>query len=1017
MARAIASKARKQAEKAPPARPAPSPAPGPGVGSALPASVSSQITGSLGVDVSAVRVHSDAGATGAAGMLSSRAFAYGSNVYLGPGERPTDVGLMAHEVAHSVQQGGAPRLQLWTPDGGDRHEHEAQAASRAVMSRSRFSIRERTRPRPQRWGLGSILDWIADKANIIPGFRMFTIVLGVNPINMSAVDRSAANILRAIVEFIPGGGLIVMALDNYGVFEKAGKFVETQLRTLGISGAMIKNALMTFLDSLGLSDILHPGRVWDSAKRIFTDPITRIITFVKNLAVAILTFIRDAILKPLAALAANTRGYDLLKAVLGKDPITGEPVPRTADTLIGGFMKLIGQEEVWQNLKKARAVERAWGWFQGVISGLMGFVRQIPSLFINTLKSLEISDLVLPPKAFVKVVKAFGGFVGQFISWGFNQVLGLLQIIFEVLAPRAMPYIRKAAGAFKTIVKNPIGFIGNLVRAGIQGFRQFGSRFLTHLKKSLIGWLTGTLAGSGIYIPAGFDLKEIIKFVLSVLGLTWANIRSKLLKVIPEPAVVALERGFDIVQTLVRDGPAAAWDKIKEAISDLKGKVMDGIMGFVKSRIVEAAITKLVTSLNPAGAFIQAVIAIYNTVMFFVERLKQIAQVAMSFIDSIAAIASGAIGAAANKVEQTMGGLLTLVISFLARIVGLGKVSDAVKDIVNKIRAPIDKALDKVVAWIVATARRLGKLASRPGEPDTQASKDVKRAVAADLAGKNVSTEQDATALLGGIYARYRPKGLKGIGLAFDPKNPASAAVRVNASLTQTVANLPVLKKGLKAAVDWAYRFHYQKGKTRLYVTYDVDNKPFGGVVENEPDTDAKMHAEQVFKRDMMNALRAHIVAERAAGRIKAPANQRVPVRLTLNRLPCANCAPIVAAMGGDPVMNIAVSASSASNTHTEAIHEESIEAMFAGGVEVSALRIHEAILAKITQIVRASQMKTIKPITANEYAAVAPAIVLIKDNIAKEKALQEMIERVKARIAAKKALAKVPPQGSGVSQ
>src|SRR4029453_15649248 len=112
-------------------------------------------------------------------------------------------------------------------------------------------------------------------------------------------------------------------------------------------------------------------------------------------------------------------------------------------------------------------------------------------------------------------------------------------------------------------------------------------------------------------------------------------------------------------------------------ISNLREMVMEQIMTFVRDRIVTAAITRLVTSLNPAGAFIQAVIAIYNTVMFFVERLRQITQVAMSFIASMAAIASGNITAAANRVEQTMAGLLTLVISFLARLVGLGRVSDA----------------------------------------------------------------------------------------------------------------------------------------------------------------------------------------------------------------------------------------------------------------------------------------------------------------------------------------------------
>ncbi len=96
--------------------------------------------------------------------------------------------------------------------------------------------------------------------------------------------------------------------------------------------------------------------------------------------------------------------------------------------------------------------------------------------------------------------------------------------------------------------------------------------------------------------------------------------------------------------------------------------------------------------------------------MFFVERLKQIAQVAMTVIDAIAAIAAGVIVPAANKVEQTMAGLLTLVISFLARLIGLGNVSEAVGNVIAKVRAPIDKALDRVVEWIVATATKIGKL-------------------------------------------------------------------------------------------------------------------------------------------------------------------------------------------------------------------------------------------------------------------------------------------------------------------
>ncbi len=703
-----------------------------GSGDRLPATVQRPIETSLGVNLSAVRLHTGSRAADANRALTARAFTYGPNIVLGAGARPSDLGLIAHEAAHVVQQGAAPPRARATSDTAevrptvqrssastsDVFEVEAQRAAQAVVRGEAFTVQERTtNPQPQRLGVSDALDYFADKANIIPGFRMFTIILGVNPINMRRIERSAANILRALVEFIPGGGLIVQALDNYGIFDRIGGWVDEQIRTLGMTGSVIRQAVMDFIDSLSWSDIFDLGGVWERAKRIFTAPIDRIINFAKGLVTGIIRFIKDAIVRPLAKLAEGTQGYDLLKAVLGYDPITGDPVPRNAETLIGGFMKLIGQEEVWNNLKRANAVGKAWSWFQGALSGVVGFVRQIPRLFISTLQQLELADIVLLPRAFGKVVRVFGSFFGQFFAWAGQQVLNLLQIIFEVLAPAAMPYIRRALGAFRLIVRDPIRFIGLLVRAGIQGFRQFAANFLTHLRTSLINWLTGSLSGASIYIPQSFTLREMIKFVLSVLGLTWQNIRQKLVRAIGETAVKALETGFDIVVTLVTQGPAAAWEKIQEAISNLRDMVMEQIMTFVRERIVQAAITRLLTSLNPAGAFIQAVIAIYNTIMFFVERLRQIAQVAMSFIDSISAIASGNIGAAASRVERTMAGLLTLVISFLARLVGLGRVSDAVVGIVNRIRAPIDHALDRVVNWIVNLARRAGRFIAQAGLP------------------------------------------------------------------------------------------------------------------------------------------------------------------------------------------------------------------------------------------------------------------------------------------------------------
>lgn len=622
---------------------------------------------------------------------------------------------MAHEVAHVVQQRGAPVVQLWTSDRTDPYEQEAHRASAAVVRSEPFNVRGRTGPRVQRLGISDALNWFADKANVIPGFRMLTIILGFNPINMSRVDRSAANILRAAIEFIPGGSLITQALANHGIFDKVGAWVEEQFKSLGLVGSAFKKAIDDFVKSLSIWDLGNLGGVWERAKRIFTDPIDRLLNFAKGLLNGIIKFIKDAILMPLAKLAEGTRGWDLLIAVLGKNPITGEPVPRNAETLIGGFLKLIGQEEVWNNMKKANALGRAWHWFQGAMTELLAFVRQIPTLAINAFKSLELVDIILVPRAFMKVAAVFGNFIGDFISWAGKAVWNLLEIIFDVVSPGAWSYIKKTGAALKTILKNPLPFVGNLVKAAKLGFQNFASNFLEHLKAGLIDWLTGSLPG--VYIPKSFALVEIVKFVFSVLGLTWANVRQKLVAAIGETAVKVLETAFDIVVTLVKEGPAAAWEKIKEQLSNLKDMVIGGITSMVIDMVVQKAVPKLIAMFIPGAGFISAIISIYDTIMVFVQKISQIIQVVKGFVDSIVAIAQGVITAAAQRVESTLARLLSLAINFLAGFAGLGKVADKVMEVIKKIRAPIDKALDALINWIVTIAKKLGKLAAQAGVP------------------------------------------------------------------------------------------------------------------------------------------------------------------------------------------------------------------------------------------------------------------------------------------------------------
>jgi hypothetical protein len=311
------------------------------------------------------------------------------------------------------------------------------------------------------------------------------------------------------------------------------------------------------------------------------------------------------------------------------------------------------------------------------------------------------------------------------------------------------------------------------VAAAKLGFQMFAGNFVGHLKTSLVEWLTGALRGAGLYIPQALSLVEIGKFVLSVLGITWPKIRTMIVKALGpkgEMIMKALETGFDIVVALVKGGPAAAWEVIKDKLGNLRDMVISAIISFVEEKIVKAAVTKLLSMLSPVGAFIQAIISIYNTVMFFVERLATIAKVVAAFIDSIAAIASGAIGAAAARVEAVLGGLLTLVISFLARLVGLGGVTDFIVGKIQALQESVHQALEAGVTFLINKAKAfiasiIAKVTGKGKDKDkpddrTEDQKKADLAAAAHevqvLAKQDDATPETVQTKLPAIRAKFR---------------------------------------------------------------------------------------------------------------------------------------------------------------------------------------------------------------------------------------------------------------------
>jgi Domain of unknown function (DUF4157)/LysM domain len=138
-----------------------------GPGRPLEGGVRSRMEGAFGHHFGHVCIHADEDAAALSRDLQARAFAVGSHVAFGRGEYhpgdPVGDALLAHELAHVVQQGGGTRREPLTMDRGpaDVAEREADDAATGVVldlhlrpagGRRRGLTRRSSAPAPQRCG-------------------------------------------------------------------------------------------------------------------------------------------------------------------------------------------------------------------------------------------------------------------------------------------------------------------------------------------------------------------------------------------------------------------------------------------------------------------------------------------------------------------------------------------------------------------------------------------------------------------------------------------------------------------------------------------------------------------------------------------------------------------------------------------------------------------------------------------------------------------------------------------------
>ncbi|SEF24444.1 Phosphotransferase enzyme family protein [Amycolatopsis pretoriensis] len=287
-----------------------------------------------------------------------------------------------------------------------------------------------------------------------------------------------------------------------------------------------------------------------------------------------------------------------------------------------------------------------------------------------------------------------------------DAIGGAIKAIVE-LGRMLLGVLAKAVSAIGAILKDPIGFLGNLVTGVGGGLKLFIRNAGKHLQQGVLAWLLGTAATAGLQLPTTFDIAGILVLIATLLGISWPNIRSRLVRKVPEKAVVAAEVSVPVLIQVKRRGILGMVDDVKSRVGDLKKTLIDDLVSYLLPTIIIAGITWILSLFNPASAFIRACKMIIDIIRFVVLNARQIIDFVNAVLDAVLAIARGGTGGVPALVERALARAVPVLIGALAALLGIGGIAGKVRQIFQKLSRPVNRAIDWVIDKIAGLVKKL----------------------------------------------------------------------------------------------------------------------------------------------------------------------------------------------------------------------------------------------------------------------------------------------------------------------
>ena len=544
-------------------------------------------------------------------------------------------------------------------------------------------------------------------------------VLHHDPLRGTPVTAPTVEILADFLKLI-GKDQALAQMQERGTLQKTADWLDVQVpRFLSLIGELVA-LFEAGWNAIQPENLANLGDNLGKLARDAVGLVQRVGAFASEVAATVLRLVKDALLDWLSREAAEMRGFRLMTVMLGQDPFTGKAVPRTAENLIGGFIALLpGGEATYQKLAEAGVIADAAAQIEGAMARLGISLDLIVTTFLGVWNSLTLEDLLNPIGAFLRVLDKFGEPLGRIVAFAGEVLKVVVTLILKLMnfpSELVGSIISNAMAAIDDIQRDPVAFFVNMLQALKTGFGNFFDKVLGYLMDGLADWLFRGLGAMGIQKPPDLSFRSILELVLQVLDITADKLWAKLGKHVGEDVVQKIRSGigmageaFDFVKDVQENGIAAIWKHVENQLGNLWDTLLGMAKDWIVTTIVEKAVAKVLSMLDPTGimAVVNSAIAFFKAVQSVIEYVREILTIVNDYVGTLAAVAAGNIAAGAAKIEKGLAGAVPVAIGFLANQAGLGNVPEKLMEIIEGIRELVDKALD----WLFDQAMRLGKAA------------------------------------------------------------------------------------------------------------------------------------------------------------------------------------------------------------------------------------------------------------------------------------------------------------------